>query len=127
MLAVPVVLLGLSLLLGCLPALATALAHGAGTFTDPAGYVSAVISRPGTAVPRTAVVGWTGSGVVLGVLSAGLACLLATTAARRRTPTRPTVSAVRALRRLHSGHLGDYLAWLALGVALLCAAIATQT
>ncbi|WP_229867021.1 complex I subunit 5 family protein [Streptomyces gelaticus] len=127
MLAVPAALLGLSLLLGCLPAVATALAHGADTFTDPAGYVAAVSSSPSPAVARTAVVGWTGSGVVLGVLSTGLACLLAATAARRHTPARPTVSALRALCRLHSGHLGDYLAWLALGVALLCAAIATQT
>lgn len=31
------------------------------------------------------------------------------------------------LRRLHSGHLGDYVAWLALGVAALCATFGAQT
>ncbi|WP_333767151.1 hypothetical protein [Streptomyces sp. IBSBF 2435] len=33
---------------------------------------------------------------------------------------------LNGLRRLHSGHLGDYLAWLASGVAVLCAVLAGQ-
>lgn len=30
------------------------------------------------------------------------------------------------LRRLHSGHLGDYVAWLAVGVAVLLVAVTAQ-
>ncbi|MFE7516008.1 hypothetical protein ACFU8I_32960 [Streptomyces sp. NPDC057540] len=75
--------------------------------------------------------GWTVTGVLLGLLSALLAAVLATTAVLRRGPEpsadRPVVRAVRALRRLHSGHLGDYLAWLTFGVAALCLALVTQT
>ncbi|MEV8098232.1 hypothetical protein [Kitasatospora sp. NPDC085879] len=40
---------------------------------------------------------------------------------------RAAARAVRGLRRLHSGHLGDYLAWLAVGVAVLCVAVAAQS
>jgi multicomponent Na+:H+ antiporter subunit D len=67
--------------------------------------------------------------VLLGLVSAGLACLMAMTALERRAPAgrRPLAGVVGVLRRLHSGHLGDYLAWLTVGVALLCAAVAAQT
>ncbi|MFJ8159970.1 complex I subunit 5 family protein [Streptomyces sp. NPDC096136] len=127
MLAVPATLLGLGLLLGCVPAVATALAGGAAAFTDPARYTAAVTPTGGPAAAAVAgEAGWTGAGIALGLLSAGLACALATTAALRPTPARPALPLVRVLRRLHSGHLGDYLAWLALGVAVLCAAIAAQ-
>ncbi|GAA2974348.1 MULTISPECIES: hypothetical protein [unclassified Kitasatospora] len=54
--------------------------------------------------------------------------ILATTALRRPAADRHAAArAVRALRRLRSGHLGDYLARLALGVTVLCVAIAAQT
>lgn len=125
MLAVPAVLLAGALLLGCVPAVATALARGAQTFTDPARYAAAVTGT--TASAPAAGADWTGAGLALGLLSAALAGAFAVTAARRPTPASPTPPALRVLRRLHSGHLGDYLAWLALGVAVLCAAIATRT
>ncbi|MBD0694163.1 complex I subunit 5 family protein [Streptomyces sp. CBMA123] len=128
MLAVPAVLLAGALLLGCAPAVATAVARGAQTFTDPARYTAAVATPLGTTATSPATsTGWTGTGIGLGLLSAALACALAVTAARRRTPSGAARAAVRVLRRMHSGHLGDYLAFLALGVALLCTAIAAQT
>ncbi|MFF3619205.1 hypothetical protein [Streptomyces sp. NPDC002467] len=65
------------------------------------------------------------------LLSTGLALALAIAAVHRGAPRpdggHPAARAVRVPRRLHSGHLGDYLAWLALGIAVLCTAIATQT
>ncbi|MFB6617562.1 hypothetical protein ACFCV9_25675 [Streptomyces sp. NPDC056367] len=39
----------------------------------------------------------------------------------------PAARTVRALRRLHPWRLGDYLAWLALGIAVPATAIAAQT
>ncbi|MGW1892347.1 complex I subunit 5 family protein [Streptomyces sp. NPDC002004] len=130
MTVVPAVLLALAAALGCVPAAATALAGGAATFTDPAGYAAAVLAgKPAPPTAHTAEA-WTGTGVALGVLSVGIACALAAAAVHRRRPQlaerHPVARAIRALRRLHSGHLGDYLAWLAVGVAVLCAALAAQ-
>ncbi|MEU9044263.1 MULTISPECIES: complex I subunit 5 family protein [unclassified Kitasatospora] len=125
--AVPAVLLATGLVLGCVPAVATAVARGAATFTDPARYAAAVLPATGPGPAAVAAMAdWTGAGIALGLLSAGLACALATAAALRPRPTDPAPSAMHVLRRLHSGHLGDYLAWLAVGVAVLCAAIAAQ-
>ncbi|MGW7446246.1 hypothetical protein [Kitasatospora sp. NPDC054795] len=68
------------------------------------------------------------TGMLLGLLSAAVALALATAALHRPAADRHVAArAVRALRRLHSGHVGDYLAWLALGVAALCVATAAQT
>ncbi|MFJ9905549.1 complex I subunit 5 family protein [Streptomyces sp. NPDC101152] len=63
-------------------------------------------------------VDWTGSGVLLGLLSALLAVALAAFAVAR-----PRLLAVPdwalPLRRLQSGHVGDYVAWVLVGAALL--------
>ncbi|MEU2391718.1 complex I subunit 5 family protein [Streptomyces sp. NPDC007369] len=152
MVAVPAVLLGLGLLAGAVPELARSLGHGAVLFTDPAGYAAAVGSGGGggsgtpaagagggagaapaaAEVPEEVHTEWTALGVGLGVLSAGAACLLAAAAlwwpgaaAVLRRPSAAT--AVRGVRRLHSGLVGDYLAWLAVGVAALLVAVALQT
>ncbi|MBB4986809.1 MULTISPECIES: hypothetical protein [Streptomyces] len=119
--------------IGCLPAVAAALAHGAEVFTDPARYADAVLTGPGTPpeAEATPTTWWTAPGVLLGLLSALLATALATAAVLHRGPAlstdHPVVRTVRALRRLHSGHLGDYLAWLTVGLAALCLALVTQT
>ncbi|WP_329174415.1 complex I subunit 5 family protein [Streptomyces sp. NBC_01477] len=134
MIAVPAVLLAACLTLGCLPAVAHALAGGARTFTDPAAYRAAVLG-PAGAVPHAGgplvPSAWTGSGVLLGTVSALAAVLFACLAAFRPRAlphrlSRTVRTCVNGLRRLHSGHLGDYLAWLASGVAVLCAALAGQ-
>lgn len=130
MIAVPAVLLATSVVVGCLAPFAEALGSAARTFTAPGRYTTAVVLRRPSPVPAPlAETSWTTTGVLLGVLSAALACALATTAVRRRAPARrgPLAGAVGVLRRLHSGHLGDYLAWLTVGVALLCAVVAAQS
>ena len=68
--------------------------------------------------------------MLLGLLSTGLAVavaaialwapLLPAVAHRARRATGP---ALDALSRLHSGHVGDYVAWLFLGVAALGALV----
>ncbi|KIF73006.1 NADH dehydrogenase, partial [Streptomyces sp. 150FB] len=105
MLAVPAVLLVGGLLTGVVPGVGTAVARA----VDEA--------LPGTA---KALPEWSATGVLLGLLSASLAAGLATYAVRR--PLRP-VEELRdwagPLRRLHSGHVGDYVAWLLVGMVLL--------
>ncbi|MFJ3233985.1 complex I subunit 5 family protein [Streptomyces sp. NPDC086787] len=132
MIIVPAVLLALAALAGAVPAFTAALGGGSAAFTDPAQYAAAVLTggrhRPVGPLPDTA---WSASGVLLGLLSAALACAVAVVAVHRRTSRvrddGPTARAVRTLRRLHSGHVGDYLAWLAVGVAVLCVAIGSQS
>jgi len=61
------------------------------------------------------------AGATIGALAlAGLA--LFGRPLRRRLPAmllRPLVAAVGGLRELHSGHIGDYIAWWTAGAALL--------
>ncbi|MFE2164019.1 hypothetical protein ACFXB3_02940 [Streptomyces sp. NPDC059447] len=133
MTVVPAALLSLAAVIGVLPAVVAALAHGAAVFTDPARYAATVLSLPNAATagrPAPAA-DWTTTGVLLGLLSTCIAVVLATAAVHQRTPElsahQPVARAVRTLRRLHSGRIGDYLAWLTLGIAALCIAIASQT
>ncbi|MFK8909121.1 complex I subunit 5 family protein [Streptomyces sp. YS-3] len=99
MVAVPALLLAGSLATGLVPTLARATGRA---FDAPAGHA-----------PH-----WTPPGLLLGLASAVLAAALAGAAVRgpaRREPYRWT----EPLRRLHSGHIGDYVAWLLAGTALL--------
>lgn len=61
---------------------------------------------------------WTPVGVLLGLASTALGLALAAVAV-----TRPRLLAVpdraQPLRRLQSGHVGDYVAWLLVGTTLL--------
>lgn len=103
MTAVPAVLLAASLAVGLVPGLGEAVARGVGE------------ARPGTAaVP----VHWTLPGILLGLLSTLLALSLAALAVTR--PRRVAVPGRAGhLRRLQSGHVGDYVAWLLLGATAL--------
>ncbi|MER6386249.1 proton-conducting transporter membrane subunit [Streptomyces sp. NPDC001250] len=132
MLIVPAVLLAAALAVGLLPGLGAALAHAARQFTDRTAYTTAAIHghtvAPSAPVPD---VGWSAEGVLLALASTVLAVLLATAAVwgpALRSPALGRVAAVCEgvgrrvivpLRRLHSGHLGDYVAWLAVGTAVL--------
>ena len=78
-------------------------------------------------MPDTATA-WTGEGIGLDLLSAALAVGAAFLALyTRRLPgtlrraartARPVIAAVR---QVHSGHIGDYVAWLFTGIAGLAA------
>ncbi|MFE3521132.1 complex I subunit 5 family protein [Streptomyces sp. NPDC059161] len=99
MIAVPALLLAGSLAAGLVPALSTAVGRGFGAEAGRAPH-------------------WTLPGVLLALASAVLAAGLAAATMRgpaRREPYRWT----QPLRRLHSGHIGDYVAWLLAGTALL--------
>ncbi|MBO4253719.1 complex I subunit 5 family protein [Streptomyces griseorubiginosus] len=95
--------------------LAAALAVGVGPgFGD-------VVARSVNEAGSGGVIGsveWTGPGVLLGLLSTGLAVGLAALAAVRPTLLTCPDWAL-PLRRLQSGHVGDYVAWVLVGAALL--------
>ncbi|MFD4878644.1 complex I subunit 5 family protein [Streptomyces sp. NPDC058420] len=101
MIAVPAVLLLASLAVGAAPGLAGAVGHSVSGNDAPAPY-------------------WTPSGVLLGLTSTVLALGLAALAVTRPKPL-SEASRTDPLRRLQSGHIGDYVAWLLMGTTLLAA------
>ncbi|WP_328436657.1 complex I subunit 5 family protein [Streptomyces sp. NBC_00444] len=105
MTAVPALLLGGALTVGVAPGFGDVVAHA----VNEAGSGGAHVS-----------VHWTPVGVLLGLLSTLLAAGLAAVAV-----TRPGLLAAPEwalpLRRLQSGHVGDYVAWMLVGAALLAA------
>ncbi|EST35718.1 hypothetical protein M878_04915 [Streptomyces roseochromogenus subsp. oscitans DS 12.976] len=133
-LAVPAVLLCASLAVGLLPAVGGTLGRAARQFTDRTAYTTAIYGHsaaPSSPVPDT---GWSAEGVLLALASTALAALLTAAAVRgakwrgaaRVGPVGRAVGRglVLPLRRLHSGHLGDYVAWLAVGVAVFLVVMA---
>ncbi|MEV8565510.1 complex I subunit 5 family protein [Streptomyces sp. NPDC051322] len=128
--AVAVLVAG-ALVVGVLPGSGEAFGHAAQTFVDGSGYISRSLTGRGGESPglepRTE---WTALGAGLGLLSAALALGLACLAvwaprlpARVRALGHPLSPALALLHRLHSGHVGDYLAWLLFGVAGLAALV----
>jgi multicomponent Na+:H+ antiporter subunit D len=65
-------------------------------------------------------VGWTGSGLLTAAVTAVLTLGAAAAAlwSRRRAP-RVVTGALGVLHRAHSGQVGDYVAWLLAGIAVL--------
>ncbi|MEV2212157.1 hypothetical protein AB0H86_12000 [Streptomyces sp. NPDC050997] len=61
---------------------------------------------------------WTPVGVLLGLASTPPAAGLAAVAVTRPGPLAPPKPAL-PLRRLRSGHVGDYVAWVLVGATLL--------
>ncbi|KZS53436.1 hypothetical protein [Mycobacterium ostraviense] len=127
------------LVLGCVavgvvPRLTRAADAAGRRFVDPAGYVAAVVGRtvPGPATGATH--SWSASGVslaVIGVLAAGCLAMLALRRTGDGAPLRRRVStvvrpAIAALQAAHSGHVGDYVAWMFAAVTLLGAALGLQ-
>ncbi|MGA4843970.1 complex I subunit 5 family protein [Streptomyces sp. G45] len=85
-----------------------------------AGLAPAVASGAGGAfgAPEGTAPHWAPAAVVTGGLSVGLAAACAALAVRRRTAGEP-YAWLAPLRRLHSGHIGDYVAWFVAGTAVL--------
>jgi multicomponent Na+:H+ antiporter subunit D len=122
MLAAMVLLLAGGAAVGMVPPLAAAVSRGAELFVDRDGYLAqALTGAPGHTPAASPAVAWTLPGVVLGLLSTGLAAGIAGAALYGRRAGALRVPA--ALRRAHSGHVGDYVAWLFTGAALLAALV----
>ena len=118
MLAVPAVLLAGALVVGLVPQLAAGAGHAGELFAAHGTYAGAVLdgrtSPPEGSVPAH----WTGTGVLLGLLSAALGAALALLGLRGRGAGR-LETRLAPLWRLQSGHIGDYVAWAVAGLALL--------
>ncbi|GAA2422777.1 complex I subunit 5 family protein [Streptomyces mauvecolor] len=95
------------------PAVLLAGALAAGLAPGPAAAVGRTFDPDAPHAPH-----WTLTGVLLGVASAVLAAGLAGAAVRGPASQEPHAW-TEPLRRLHSGHIGDYVAWLLVGTALL--------
>lgn len=135
MLGVTVLLLAGGLSVGLLTPLGEAIGAGAGRFLDGAAYRASVLhgAPPPPVVPAAS--GWTGHGVWQGLLAGTLTALAALGMVYRAEVTEavagplavarrvlaPFRSAWLAVERAHSGHIGDYLAWLLFGVAAFAA------
>ncbi|MFG2212159.1 proton-conducting transporter membrane subunit [Streptomyces sp. NPDC048638] len=118
MLVVPTALLAGALAVGPVPALRTGIGRAADAFTDHAGYLAAVLYGRAAEPAHTPPPHWATAGVLWDVLATALAVALALLAVRRPALREPPRWAT-LLRRLHSGHVGDYVAWFLAGVTLL--------
>ncbi|MHC5256395.1 complex I subunit 5 family protein [Streptomyces sp. UC4497] len=99
MVAVPGLLLAGALAAGLVPAFAEG--------------VGRAFEAPAALAPH-----WTAASVLTGLLSTVCAAGCAALSLGRGAPTEP-YAWTAPLRRLHSGHIGDYVAWFVLGTALL--------
>ncbi|NDJ90131.1 NADH dehydrogenase [Mycolicibacter kumamotonensis] len=97
---------------GVLPAVARGADIAARRFLD----AGAAIEAPG----------WSVSGAGLGVVGCVVAIGVAVAGMYHRSPVVAAVTApvLRVLRAAHSGHIGDYVAWLFAALAVLSAAVA---
>jgi multicomponent Na+:H+ antiporter subunit D len=121
-----IVLLLAALAAGVWTGLADAATAAAERFIDTAAYAGAVLQgAPGTIPGRVDVPAPVGIDYVYAAAATlgavGLAALLLLRPPRRseRAPIRAGLAALGRLRDLHSGHPGDYVAWIVVGTAAL--------
>ena len=118
-----VMLLAGALAIGVWPQAAERAQVAAARFEDPKSYAASVLEGRDS-LRDTETMAPSSSSVVYGVAAAGAAVALATVTLRRRRPgarmqasLRPALAPVTALRSLHTGHVGDYVMWLTIGLA----------
>jgi multicomponent Na+:H+ antiporter subunit D len=109
-----------SLVWGALPGLVDSVARAATRFTDTAGYMAAVLEGKTLApVVATAVQGPGATAYLYAAATLlGALCVAALGVTGRALPDR-ALAAVNAVRSLHSGHPGDYVAWTGAGAVVL--------
>jgi multicomponent Na+:H+ antiporter subunit D len=126
MLLVPTLLLAGAIVVGLIPGAVPAIQVAAAHFVDHAAYLDWVLRGHVhfPAAPTSSLEGFDfayGAGAALGAVAlAGLA--LFGGPLHRRLPARllnPAADGFMRFRRLHSGHIGDYIAWWTAGAALL--------
>jgi multicomponent Na+:H+ antiporter subunit D len=102
--------------------------QAAHTFTDQASYIHVVLDHrpaapppPGEWVTTTSSVVWS----VVTLVGSIVLGLLSTIRARLPQPvTRVLAAGFAPLRAVHSGHIGDYVAWLVFGTGVIGGALA---
>jgi multicomponent Na+:H+ antiporter subunit D len=126
MLVVPGVLLVVAIVIGLIPGAVPGIEVAAAHFRDHLGYIAFVLhGTPHFAqAPTSHIQSYDyvyGGGAAAGAALVGGLGLFGGPL-RRRLPDvllRPAIAAVGGLRRLHSGHIGDYIAWWTAGAATL--------
>lgn len=117
--------------IGLVPWFARVTGRAADRFLDGREFAAQVLyGAPARTPPIPEAAHWTTPGVAYGLLSAALAVGIALAAIHRRSlpaavrrAGRTLRPAFGVLRQVHSGHVGDYVAWLLLGVVLLAASL----
>jgi multicomponent Na+:H+ antiporter subunit D len=119
-----VVLLAAGMAWGLVPGLPHAALEAATRFTDTGAYAGAVLrgtTQTAAHVPHESP---TGASYLYGVGAVVGAVLVATASALRVGAVDVFRPGFARLRALHSGHVGDYVAWLTTGVAVIGATFA---
>jgi len=127
MIVVPVLLLAGALAVGLIPGAVPAIEHAAIRFTDHRAYARWVLYGRSVRWPALAPSHISADDVlysaisILGALGTAAVGLFGRPL-RRRAPallSAPWLRALHALRDLHSGHIGDYIAWWTAAASLL--------
>ena len=127
MLIVPAALLLGAVVVGLIPGLVPAIERAAGHFTDHAAYAGRVLRGrpvPYPPVPPSHIEPFDylyAAASTLGALAVAALTLFGAPLCRRlpRGFEGPARAAITQLRRLHSGHIGDYIAWWTAAAAML--------
>ncbi|QRP50857.1 NADH dehydrogenase [Amycolatopsis sp. FDAARGOS 1241] len=124
MFAAVVLLLLAALAAGTLAWLRDTAALAGGQAADPTGYFHDVLPGLPPSAVEPAEVAWTTPGLIGAAASVVLAAGIAAAGlwSRGRAPS-AVRSGVHLLHRAHSGHVGDYVAWLLAGVAAFAALV----
>jgi multicomponent Na+:H+ antiporter subunit D len=121
-----VVLLAAGLAAGIVPDIGKAASHAAERLMDGTGYAGQVLAGapPSLLLPEPKAV-WTATGVWLSLLSVVLALVVAAAGlwGRRLRWLASSELVMRPLHRVHTGHIGDYVAWMFAGMAVLVALV----
>jgi multicomponent Na+:H+ antiporter subunit D len=127
MIAVPTVLLATAVVLGLIPSAVPGVERAAARFVEHRAYAGWVLHGLSIVWPHVATSHESPVDIVYSVLAVGGAVGAAAVGLFGR-PLRdalpaglrvPSRAALRQLRRLHSGHIGDYIAWWSTGAAVL--------
>jgi multicomponent Na+:H+ antiporter subunit D len=118
--AIAVLLTG-GLLVGVVPQVAELMGVGAERFLDRTGFIAQAMHGAAPSPVGGVETAWTWSGVLLGLLSAALAVAIGFVGVRFGLGRlRAALKApLHVVHRLHSGHVGDYAAWLVLGMTAI--------
>jgi multicomponent Na+:H+ antiporter subunit D len=96
--------------------------HAGAVLIDRVGFAGEVLDGVApAALPSVPVEGWTLERVLVGLIAPTLACLFAAATVRGFGTAMESrfAAPLRVVRGLHSGHVGDYIAWQIVGAALL--------
>jgi multicomponent Na+:H+ antiporter subunit D len=127
MIAVPAVLLVCAAVLGLIPGAVPAVERGAARLTDHTAYARWVLAGAHVDWPHVTTSHTEAKDVVYAVLAVGSAIAVAALGlfgrpVRESLPSAirmPARAIVRQVRCVHSGHIGDYIAWWSAGASLL--------